>query len=68
MASKFADVVLFFPDFVRDLGGMWYKVRQLVPLFVRDLGQMWYKMRKSFPQISRVYCDVIVFTIFCDCI
>ncbi|EPI47415.1 hypothetical protein HMPREF1583_00523 [Gardnerella vaginalis JCP8151B] len=40
----------------------------MVSLFVRDLGQMWYKMRKSFPQISRVYCDVIVFTIFCDCI
>ncbi|EPI60009.1 hypothetical protein HMPREF1579_00633 [Gardnerella vaginalis JCP8066] len=47
MASKFADVVLFLPDFVRDLGGIWYKVRQLVPLFVRDLGQMWYKVRKS---------------------
>ena len=50
MASKFADAVLFFPLFVRDLGGIWYKVRQLVPLFVRDLGGIWYKVRKVFPE------------------
>ncbi|EPI45690.1 hypothetical protein HMPREF1583_01159, partial [Gardnerella vaginalis JCP8151B] len=35
----------YFPHFVRDLGQIWYKVRQLVPLFVRDLGQIWYKTR-----------------------
>lgn len=34
MASKFADVVLFLPDFVRVLGGIWYKVRKVFPEFV----------------------------------
>ncbi|KXA18282.1 hypothetical protein HMPREF3216_00565 [Gardnerella vaginalis] len=40
-----------FPDFVRDLGQIWYKMRRLFPLFVRDLGQIWYKMRKIFPRM-----------------
>ncbi|MFU0557873.1 hypothetical protein [Gardnerella vaginalis] len=39
----------YFPLFVRDLGQIWYKVRQLVPLFVRDLGQIWYKVRQLVP-------------------
>ena len=40
-------LVFVFPENVRDLGQIWYKVRQFVPVFVRDLGQIWYKVGKS---------------------
>ena len=36
----------YFPENVRKLGQIWYKVRSYVPLFVRDLGQIWYKIGK----------------------
>ena len=43
---KVAAIKLYFPENVRKLGQIWYKVRSYVPLFVRNLGQIWYKIGK----------------------
>ncbi|EPI58805.1 hypothetical protein HMPREF1580_01143 [Gardnerella vaginalis JCP8070] len=36
----------YFPENVRDLDQIWYKIRSYFPEFVRNLDQIWYKMRQ----------------------